>query len=259
MPLPQWKPTLTALHLASQVISTARLADISRLPNHLHHSLTPTVNGSSTGPLPHLGTFEVNYRTGKLVHTQNSVEISSHEINGATQRGLFEAMSEEIHDMDYDVALQAPSELSDDMLSYDSAHGSAYADLDWQMFRGIADARAHLNGYQTPLVLWSHGFDLSTIWFFDGDNEEHDPHLNMGFSPGTSSHPEPYIYAYAWPVLPSIRDGLANGWTWHTEWSTHGGLLPYSAFGDTNDPAATVYARLSEFAARAQIAYAADD
>ena len=59
-PLPNWQPTKTAFHMAAQVISTVRVAAIERLPHHLHHSLTPTPNGVTTGELPHLGRFTVD-------------------------------------------------------------------------------------------------------------------------------------------------------------------------------------------------------
>lgn len=231
-PLPDWHPTKTTLHQAAQVISTVRVATIDALPNHLHHSLTPTPNGATTGNLPHLGEFNLDYRTGKLEHTHNGALISTHKLDGATQANLFAALSEEIHEMEYDVALPTPGDLSEEPLTFDRAHGAAFADLNAWAFDVIARTKAHALGCQTPLVLWSHGFDLSTLVFARGHNEEADPHMNLGFSPGTDAHPTPYLYIYAYPEQAALRDALPEGWAWQTDWSTPGGLLPYAGLGD---------------------------
>ena len=36
------------------------------------------------------------------------------------------------------------------------------------MFQMLAVVKASMFGPQNPLVLWPHGFDLSTLWFVDG-------------------------------------------------------------------------------------------
>jgi hypothetical protein len=230
--LPNWQPTRTALHMAAQVISAVRVAATERLPNHLHHSLTPTPDGVTTGEMPHLGAFTVDYRAGTVVHTHNGAAISAHKLAGATQAGLFAALSDEIHELEYDLALPSPGDMAEGVLQFDPAHGAAFADMGTWAFAVIANAKAHTLGFQTPLVLWSHGFDLSTLVFVRGSVEEADPHLNMGFSPGTADHPTPYLYIYAFPEQAALRDALPDGWTWETSWGTPGGLVPYDALGD---------------------------
>jgi len=240
--LPNWQPTQTALHLAAQVISTVRVAALEPLPNHLHHSLTPTPNGVTTGELPHLGRFTVDYRAGTLRHTHNGTMISEHRLDGATQAGLFEALADEIHEMEYDLALPTPGDMATDALTFDAAHGAAFAEMKTWAFDVIARTKAHALGFQTPLVLWSHGFDLSTLVFVRGNDEESDPHMNLGFSPGTDAHPAPYLYIYAYPQQAALRDALPDGWAWQTDWSTPGGLLPYDKLGDeTGDQLTALY------------------
>jgi len=238
--LPNWEATKQTLHQAAQVLSLIRNADINRLPNHLHHSLIPAPDGASTGLTLHMGTFDLHYPTATVTHSQNGMVISEHKLSGHTQASLFEAIADEIHEMDYDVALPSPSNLAETPFTVQPDHAIAFMTVSRAMFEAIAVMCAHCLGFQTPLVLWSHGFDLSTLWFQEGSVEEQDAHMNFGFSPGTDDHPEPYIYAYAWPVQPALRDALPPGWEWESNWSTHGASLRYSAFARATDPAGEV-------------------
>jgi hypothetical protein len=242
--LPDWQPTQSTLHHAAQVISDVRKAAIPPLPNHLHHSITPTPYGATTGDLPHLGRFSLDFAHGTITHIHNSVDISHYTLTDHSPTSLYAAISDELHEMEYDIALKTPSDLSDQTFKFDPAHGQSFAAIMQRMFNAIAQAKAHYLGFQTPLVLWSHGFDLSTLWFAHGSDEEEDPHMNFGFSPGTSAHPEPYIYAYAHPTQTALRDALPDGFQWNTDWSTHGALMPYSALTETDTPENMIAAKL---------------
>lgn len=231
-PLPDWQPTKTALHRAAQVISAVREAVVDPLPNHLHHSLTPTRDGATTRDLPRLGALTVNYRTGKLVHTHNGAVLATHTLHGATQAGLWAAVADTVNEMLPGVALPSPGDLTDETLTFDPAHGAAFATVHGWAFDVIARTRAHALGFQTPLVQWAHGFDLSTLIFAQGSVEEQDPHVNLGFSPGTPGHPAPYLYIYAYPEQAALREALPAGWAWQAGWNTPGGLLAYDKLGD---------------------------
>jgi hypothetical protein len=222
--LPDWSATKNTLHLASQVISALRKTAQPPLPNHLHHSLTPTPNGVTTGPLPQIGMFSLDFTTGTIHHLQNGQSIDSYMAQGQSQASLFEAIAEHLHDMDYDIALPTP-DFSTDTLTFDPSHGATFATVLRTMYTTLAWTKSHFYGFQTPVVQWSHGFDLSTIWFPDGEDEDSDPHMNFGFSPGTADHPEPYLYVYAYPTQTALRDALPEGFNWETSWGTHGASL----------------------------------
>ena len=89
---------------------------------------------------------------------------------------------------------------------------------------------------KTPIALWSHGFDLSTLWFVDGMDEHKDSQMNFGFSPGTPDVGQPYFYFYAYPVPDGVHEKLPDVITWNTAWSTPGGVLEYEKFAGESDP-----------------------
>jgi hypothetical protein len=101
-------------------------------------------------------------------------------------------------------------------------------------------------GPQTPIILWPHGFDQSTLWFVDGMDEHKDPQINVGFSPGTSDVGQPYFYFYAWPVPDRLPEKLPDAIWWNTAWSTPGGVLTYEKFANESDPDAFVTHVLDE-------------
>jgi uncharacterized protein DUF5996 len=78
-----------------------------------------------------------------------------------------------------------------------------------------------LLGGLSPMIVWPHGFDLSFLWFARGFTETQDPHLNVGFSPGSAGFPRPYVYVYAYPIpkglldvkLPEPAHWNTAGWT----------------------------------------------
>ena len=144
--------------------------------------------------------------------------------------------------MEYDLALPSSSDMADDLLHVDPTHGAAFADMNAWAFGVIAAVKAQALGFQTPLGVWPHGFDVSSLVFARGSVEESDPHKNIGFSPGTDAHPTPYLYTYAYPEQAALRDALPDGWTWETSWGTPGGLIPYDALGDaTGDQLMMLY------------------
>jgi hypothetical protein len=107
-------------------------------------------------------------------------------------------------------------------LTLDRDTAAGYAQAQDTVFTGLARFRARLEGHMTPIVLWPHHFDLSTLWMLDPEMDDHKPHLNFGFAPFTPGQfDQPYLYAYAYPypdgfVPPAVPAPLRwqrDGWT----------------------------------------------
>ncbi|MEM6281462.1 MAG: DUF5996 family protein [Chloroflexota bacterium] len=226
MQIPDWNATKHTLHTATQIMSAVRKAAGERQPNHLHHSLYPMPDGLRTGDIPGAGELTLNHRTGTIAG--NGIDIA---FAGKSSQAVFDELQTAVEP--HDITLNAPDELSDDVMAYDAEHAAAFADLHWEVFRALSRVKANLNGGQTPLVVWSHGFDMSTIWFAGEMDEENDPHINMGFSPGTPDTPEPYLYFYVWPFQQAVADDLPDIVTWNESWGTPGGTVVYSKLAAT--------------------------
>ena len=102
------------------------------------------------------------------------------------------------------------------------------------------------------MQLWPHGFDLAfelfgtrQVKYRTGDKETIYPsQLNLGFSPGESSHPGPYFYSNPFPFEDKLLEHeLPDGARWFTE-GWQGSLLPYEVLAGSED----AEARLLEYA-----------
>ena len=129
---------------------------------------------------------------------------------------------------------------NDQPRQYDPAIAERYLTALANADRVFKQHRASLSGEVGPVQLWPHGFDLAFEWFGgrvveheeNGQVKKYPAQLNLGFSPGEPSHPEPYFYSNPWPFEADRLLGhpLPHGARWFTE-SWQGSILPYAALG----------------------------
>ncbi|NDJ34165.1 MAG: hypothetical protein GYB64_05820 [Chloroflexi bacterium] len=260
MPLPlleDWESTRTALHQSTQIVGAVRRLLLPERENHLHLAAIPLPYGLSSGVLPDGSQVDLDYKDLTLSYTSVDATVdASIPLVGQTKHSLaeelFEVMAKStLKDMLGDAeegtltatvnaALEEKgSGLGEDGDTFepDVETAGSFADIAWIIFQGIARFRARLEGFQTPLVVWPHGFDLSTLWFAtEKHNETEDPHINVGFAPYTEGIAGPYLYAYAYPYPETYDEPrLPEGATWETDAFT-GILLSYSTIARQLDP-----------------------
>lgn len=211
MPLPalnlHFVQTRTSLQQAAQVLSAVRKATTPPLPNALRLSLYVIPQGLTTGPLSLGGELLLDFPQRAVIFRQPGEPDLSLSLNGHTQRTLtgavLAALGEEGHDLDIDKSgLTAETPLEIEPQTADD-----YAVVLDTVFTAVALFRARLFGPQSPVVVWPHGFDLSTLWFAGPGADEHsNPHLNFGFSPASPGFDRPYFYSYAYPLPAGYYD-----------------------------------------------------
>ena len=199
MPLPvldRWDETRDALHRAADVLGRIRKAGVPPQPNALHLALFVTRDGLTTGPLANGAHVDLDFRRGSVRGMAIGSGAFEIPLGEHQPQSLLDALTGQLglNALSVDTSAAAvPFEL-------DARLASDYADTLNAVYTGLARFRAQLLGTMTPLVVWPHGFDLSGIWFFGHNPDEHSvPHINLGFSPGSEGLPRPYLYAYAWP------------------------------------------------------------
>lgn len=239
------QPTRITLHRASQILLTARLIGLDPLPNHLRHSLIPIPDGVTTGELNFGGELRLDFTTGAIHYQQAGKTVFTVEATGRSQVSMFEAVYHHFKQVGIDLHPDASRVTEQALFDFNADAASRFNEMMWRMFQALARVKARFLGFQTPLVLWSHGFDLSTLWFPSGFDEETDPHLNIGFSPGTPDIGQPYIYFYAYPVPPDLPNLIPTAFEWQTGWRTPGGVLTYDHLKTETDPETTVTQLLS--------------
>jgi hypothetical protein len=230
--LSNWDATKTALHQSLQVIRSARLLGVDPMPSDLHYSAIPTAYGASSGPLNFGGELRLDYAKAAYIYHKEGAEVFSVSLEGQNQTTLFDAVFAEFESLEPNRG--KVTETSAFVIN--KAAAATYAQLQWRMYAVLGQLKGRMYGPQTPIALWPHGFDLSTIWYVDGMDEHNDPHINFGFSPGTPDVGQPYFYFYAWPAPDGLSDQVPEVITWNPEWGTPGGLLKYEQFANQSDP-----------------------
>lgn len=218
--LKDWTATRTALHQAVQVIGAVRRAVADPQPNWVHLGVEVTSDGVET-ELP-LGKLALSFADGTIAYR---IEGHTHVIgvNGHSQSELVETIEATLREHGYPVALDRDKLHGEGVLRVERVQGAQYAQvLDWAWAR-LRNVRGSLDGHRTSLVLWPHGFDAAFLWFESAaaSSDETDPHIGIGFSPGSPGLEQPYFFVYGWPLpdglteqlLPEIARWQTEGWT----------------------------------------------
>jgi hypothetical protein len=264
--LANWGMTAHNLHKAARVLGVLRMVRLPHVPNYLEMALKIRPDGLSTDVLPGGSEVLLDFQQASLLVFAQDVQIASIPLAGQSQTSLLKALlsalkSGELADILKDVGedalidrfLSAASAAGHDLsspenqisgnepLDVDQRVAQNYGQALYRIFTGVARFRAHLNGPQTPVVVWPGHFDLSFLWFATERAEESAPHMNFGFAPYGGGIDEPYLYAYAYP-LPPAQGNLTRTLPevpapayWNTQGWT-GVVLPYSSIAAVTDP-----------------------
>jgi len=231
-----WEATRSALHQAMQVLRSARLLSVSPQPNDAHYGMFPIPAGAATGPLNSGGTLSLDFARGMLIYERGGVETFTLGLRGRSQRSLFVEAFAGLRAAGLSGEPDRSKITHDEPLDFDPEQGAEFGGVMWRMALALMRFKARMSGAQSPLMLWAHGFDYSSLWFPGGMDERRDPHINVGFSPGTPDVGQPYFYLYAWPPPQGLREALPPGMIWMEGWSAPGGALPYALIARSEDP-----------------------
>lgn len=229
-PLTNWDTTAQGLHRVTQLVVGIRQWVSEPLPNFLHLTMQVEPDGLSTGGLSTGGSIDVNFRQAAVRFqpadgVETSVPVAGqtasslfHALLKAMQAGNFAPVLEGVQDDKLVRAMLAAMQaknpaaaerlerLADDTpLEINTSLANDYADVLYTFFTAVARFRARLNGHMTPVIVWPHHFDLSTLWFFEGEMDDQKSHINVGFAPFSEGFPRPYLYAYVHPYPPNVE------------------------------------------------------
>ncbi len=241
---------LRQLHRAAGVLGAINQFDRMPETNHLEQTLRVERSGLSTGQLPSGHTFALDLERLELRADQARIGL-----HGLGQRGLLEAALNATglaQDVPAFVAgleakgvpVDTADLLNDAPIQVNPSVATDYAGVLWRVFTAISRFRARLTGPVTPVAVWPHGFDLSTLWFSTPTALERAPHMNYGFAPFDRSGSAPYLYAYAYPMPDGFEQlSLPEGAHWNTQ-GWNGMVVPYSQMAHTDDPEALIESTL---------------
>ncbi len=246
--LADWESTRKTLHLYSKVVGVVPRAHAEFHPKWWHISLKVQPDGLVTDnmSLPGGGIFslKMDLRQHKVLLVTSRGEVREFSMTEGLSASAF---GDKVLGVVADLGLKeeyAREKFEDDEArEYDPALAENYFTAVVNADRIFKHHRAGLSGEMGPVQLWPHGFDLAFEWFGTrmveyeegGKVERYPSQLNLGFSPGEPSHPEPYFYSNPWPFETDqlVSKALPSGARWFTE-SWQGSVLEYSALVGDN-------------------------
>jgi hypothetical protein len=236
-----WEPTRDTLHWYAQAVGVVPRAHALAHPKWWHISLKVQPDGLVTDnmALPGGGSFflkmDLHQHRVSLVTSRGEVRLFSMQA-GLSAKEFGDQILEAVTDLGLEGEYARQKFENDEPRQYDQTHAQRYfcalvsADLIFKRHR------ASLDGEVGPVQLWPHGFDLAFELYGtrqveyqeEGEVTVYPSQLNLGFSPGESSHPQPYFYSNPFPFEDDklLEQTLPEGARWFTE-SWQGSILPY--------------------------------
>lgn len=244
--LTNWDSTRIGLHRAAQVAAAMSKVMQPPRPNFAHLGLSVTRDGLESGRLPNGANIALNFRSQRLVFQAGPSAGWELPLAGYSQRTLAEAAQQALTASASPIQFDLNSVADMNPLEVDARLASDYAGALFSIHTAIARVRARLLGAMSPMIVFPHGFDLSSLWFARGSEERSDPHINIGFSPGSPGLPRPYIYLYAHPIpagwfdirLPEPAQWWREGW--------NGVVIGYDALAAVEDHEALIESTLRD-------------
>jgi hypothetical protein len=262
LPLAEWKPTKTTLHLYLQIVGKIRLKLFPRINHWWHVALYVTPRGITTRPIPYgAGNFEIEFDLKDHLlkikcDTGDSREFALHD--GLTvadfYKQVFAALGElgievKIWAVPYEVA--APPFAEDTVnKSYDKEYVERFHHILVGVNNILEEFRGRFIGKSTPVHLFWHSFDLALTRFngkpakvregagmVEAEAYSHEV-ISFGFWAGDDKVPAPAFYSYAAPEPAGLADEKLQPDTakWNEANGSHMAILMYDDIRDAEDP-----------------------
>jgi hypothetical protein len=270
LPYADWKPTLTTLHLMSQIVGKIRLGHVPYRSHWWNVTLQPTARGLTTGRMRNETTFFqidfdfVDHQVIVQARTAHApAVIALHD--GLSVAEFYETIMKtlaafgidmKIVDKPYGMGVETPFSADREHASYDNVMVRRW----WEIVLWTADVfdqyASEFIGKESPAQLFWHSFDLA-LARYSGRPANRPPSSNpveqeaysqevisVGFWAGDEKTQAPTYYTYTAPepatltTMPLKPDGAQ----WVASGSGHLGVVPYDTIRNAVDPRAALLA-----------------
>jgi hypothetical protein len=274
LPLAEWEPTKTTLHLWAQIVGKIRMASAAPRNHWWHVTLYVDVRGLTTRRMHAANgvTFEIAFdfleSPHRLVVSTNAGAVESFELVEGLSVAEFDRklhailgrldIDVPIREEPFGVPMTTPFPSDREHAAYDpDAVERFWRILDWSD-TVLEEFAGWYCGKTSPVHLFWHGLDLAVTRFrgrradvppgADPVTQEAYSHelVSFGFWAGDQNVREPSFYSYTMPEPPGLRDRPLR--PEEAFWADQGGgslaRLPYEVVRTASDPRTTLLAFL---------------
>lgn len=264
LPLSDWRPTYTTLHMWAQIVGKTRLA-LAPMENHWWQvALYVNARGLTTSPMPVPGgnrslEIEFDFIAHQLVIQMDDGIQRSLPLTSMTVADFFAGYMNTLHELEINPAIyRSPVEIEKAIpFQLDREHGTYNAKAAHQCWRILLDThrvmkrfRGRFTGKQSPVHFFWGSFDLASTRFSGRRAPRHPggvPHCpdrvmveayshecsSCGFWPGDENS-QPFFYAYTYPEPAGYSKRPVESPARYDE-KLHEFILPYDALREASD------------------------
>jgi hypothetical protein len=272
LPWRDWQPTISTLHMWTQIVGKVRMALTPPLNHWWHVPLYVSARGLTTGAIPFEGAaFQVDFDLvdHRLVVTDHRPGSFAIGLEGRSVAGLYRELMSGLRSRGIAVTIMArPVEVAESIpFEQDERHAGYDPNHAEQLWRCLVHAdrvlrrfRGSFVGKSSPVHVFWGGFDLASSRFSGRpapphaggvpncpDWVMHEAYSHEVWSAGwwpRSQDPGPAFYAYIYPEPEGFRDASipVNGASYDTRLGEF--VLPYDTVRTAADPDAMLLAFL---------------
>ena len=256
LPWLDWRPTLSTIHLWTQIVGKVRMALAPRLDHWWHVSLSVTPRGLTTTTIPYgHRSFQVDFD-----FVDHRLRVSTSDPGSFTMAlepksvaRFYREFMDGLRGLAIDVQISTkPVEVVDAMdFDADEEHASyvpQHAELFW---RGLLQAervmtvfRSGFVGKASPVQFFWGSFDLAAARYYSRPgplrrSDQAEEESSIGWWP-TSVAPGPLFYAYTYPEPDGLRSARVHPAAAYFDVRLGEFVLPYDGVREASDPDAAV-------------------
>jgi hypothetical protein len=259
LPYEDWKDTYATLHMWTQVVGKAVLAQAPPLNHSWSIAMEMTPRGLSTRTLPHGArsfSIQFDFIDHELVIHASDDETRTLALRPQTVADFYRELMATLDEMGLSVKIwpmpvEIPSPIRFDLDTVHHTYDPSYANRCWRIFSQVARvltlSRCDFIGKCSPVHFFWGSFDLAVTRFsgrpappregpaFMREAYSHEV-ISHGFWPGSESLPAPALYSYAAPEPPGLKEARVQPEAayYHRELGEF--ILPYEAIRHATSP-----------------------
>ena len=235
--LDHWENTQTSLQKISHLLKNFQVKTINKKVLDLQHSVNLYSKGIKVD-ISNKGHIFYNFARERITFKSGNNLLFEYPTHGKSIKAIASELHEKFRNLGIEIPLEMHKYVDETPISIDNKLAKEIAKTYWKLYSALARVKAKIFGTTSPLVLWTHHFDLAFLYFMTEKTTTSDPSVAFGFAPSSEGISRPYAYIYAWDGTKYVdineKRLFEKSTLWNKGW--HGVVLSYDDILTFKDP-----------------------